>query len=178
MSEKIQSNYNSEDASCLIFDALTMSQAKQEEFKKIFYAQLEPLYGSQLEALRKVFFVGDRTAKVILNNDDEIAGILVHKNYLVSEYGIDNALEIKTLMLVDTQKNGGKGYGTALAREADNVANNMGATSIFVTVASDKQESHEFFVKHGYAPHIHLNGAYRTGNVETIYKKEVYDDTI
>ncbi len=146
----------------------------QKQFTELFKNQLEPLYGSQEEdALRKIFIVKDRTAKVILNDQNCILGILVYKDNPVTEYGINDALEIKTLMFIDPEQNGGKGLGAILIEEAEKVAHEKNIFSYFVTVAEDKQESQQFFLKHGFVIHSRLTNAYRDGNIETIFKKEL-----
>ncbi len=79
----------------------------------------------------------------------------------------------KPLMLIDPEQNGGKGLGAILIEEAEKVAHEKNIFSYFVTVAEDKQESQQFFLKHGFVIHSRLTNAYRDGNIETIFKKEL-----
>ena len=162
-----------------IHNILSLDTNRQEEFAEVFRSQLEPLYGSQDNALDKIFNIRDRAANVIINDIGSIAGVLVYKNNPVDEHGLVNALEIKTLMLINPEENGGRGYGAMLLREAEDVALNISAQSIMVTVAADKPESQSFFMKHGFSVWGEINDAYRKGNVETIFEKEVsYSDPI
>lgn len=145
----------------------------QEEFQSVFTAQLEPLYGDQSEALRKIFEERDRSVRIIINTDGGIAGILVYKDLPNDDHGVPNSLEIKTLMLVDPEKNGGQGFGARLMREAEEAAMRVGASAIAVTVAQDKQESQRFFSKHGFSVRSKITDAYREGNVESIFSKSI-----
>lgn len=155
-----------------VCNILDLPGSYRSDFEGSFRRQLEPLYGSQDEALHKIFQVQDRTASVIINDSDVVAGVLVHKNETTSEYGIVDGLEIKTLMLVDPQLNGGKGYGAALIHCAEVYAEGIDAASLFVTVSHDKPESVAFFEKHGFSHHLNLEDAYRVGNIETVFKKD------
>lgn len=163
-----------------IQNVLSINEELKQQFADVLRRQLEPLYGSQDVALDKIFNLKDRTAKVILDETtNNIAGILVYKNDLVDEYGIYDAVEIKTLMLINPEINGKKGLGALLINEVDRVALQKQASSIFVTVAKDKPESQLFFTKHGFVAFTVLENAYRNGNSETVFVKEVkYDDSV
>ena len=84
----------------IVHDLLRLGPELREQFAVVFRSQLEPLYGPQDDALDKIFRIQDRYARVILNDSQEIAGVLVFKKEPIQEYGQDAALEIKTLMLV------------------------------------------------------------------------------
>lgn len=120
-----------------------------EVVRRIFRQKLEPIYGSQEAALQKIEEGKDRDT-VLLYEGEMPVGLLVYKNGLSNEFAdkkIINSLEIKTLMVIDAEKNSGRGYGSDLLKRALHAASKLGAANIHVTVSATKQESLEFFRK-------------------------------
>lgn len=77
-----------------------------------FNHDIAPLYGDQKKALKKIFDGKDRTCEVLTSADDqEELGIIVHKDALTDEFselGFDHAFEIKTLVVINPERNSGK----------------------------------------------------------------------
>jgi L-amino acid N-acyltransferase YncA len=65
-------------------------------------------------------------------------------------HGVANAVEIKTLFVIDSEKNSEKGYGTLLVQQVLGSAVTLGASSVAVTVSENKPESLAFFQSKGF----------------------------
>ena len=144
-----------------------------EEVAKHFQSNIQPLYGDQEVALNKIKTGKDRACEVLLNNKKEILGILVFKTQPTSEW-TRNALEIKTLIVVNPKKNSGKGYGTKLIQRIYDVAKqNPVFQSITVTVSENVQESLIFFNKKGFKTLAVFNEKYKRGTKEYILIKDL-----
>ncbi len=122
--------------------------------RAFFNRDIAPLYGDQHEALNKIFMGVDRTCEVLVSIDDkEELGIIVHKNALTSEFidfGFDRAFEIKTLAVINPEKNSGKRIASHLLHRIGKKAIDLKAKSVCVTVSSAKPESLAFFLKYGF----------------------------
>lgn len=147
-----------------------LSEADQARFFEKFCETIEPLYGDQSEVLAKIQAGIDRRATVLMR-DDEPVGTLVYKIDLQTEYGLDDAFEIKTLCLFDAERNSGKGYATNLLEAAEAAAQERQARAMFVTVAGDKPEVQAFFEKHGFGCAARLPEKFRAGVDELVYAK-------
>ncbi|MEM1312589.1 MAG: GNAT family N-acetyltransferase [Patescibacteria group bacterium] len=128
---------------------------------KVLDKYIKPIYGNQEKQLRKIKKGEDRTCKILLA--DKEVGLLIYKTELSEEYSnysIYGALEIKTLIVVDPDKNSGRGYGSRLLQEAFDYAKSLNAESVVVTVSSRKPESLEFFQKKGFDQVTHFADKY------------------
>lgn len=114
-------------------------------FKKL----LSPVYGDQTNALQKLKDGKDRSCEIMLNFENPV-GILVYKNTLQNEYGLMNALELKTLFLLNPQKNSGKGFGSTLFKRIDRIAREMGSKIVYCTASSKVAESIKCALKNGF----------------------------
>jgi hypothetical protein len=108
-----------------------------------------PIYGNQKSAIAKIKEGQDRTCEVMLKYDNPI-GIIVYKSKLQNEYGLENALELKTLFLLNPHKNSGQGYGSRLFQRIDEIAEAMGANIIYCTASSKVQNSINCALKNGF----------------------------
>ena len=82
----------------------------------LFNQIIAPLYGDQANALAKIGEAKDRKCQLLMENG-EIRGVLVYKLQLNDEFaqiGGGQAIEIKTLFVVDSENNRGRGFGTKL----------------------------------------------------------------
>lgn len=156
-------------------------QFVSDQFQNI----IAPLYGDQTDALRKIAARTDRTCEVLLrkisdvpnspNSSDaseQIVGILVYKSEPVQEfssYGVQDALELKTLFVVNAGTQSGRGLGTTLVNRIIEVAQDVKFKAIVVTVSDEKQESQAFFKKKGFVEIASFNGKYKEGVNEYIY---------
>ena len=120
--------------------------------KKYFNEVIKPLYGDQMYALKQIGKSIDRKCELFYEDDEEV-GMLVYKTFLSDEYvnfGIEKALEIKTLFVVNAEKNSNKNIATMLLKRVLKVALKKGAKALFVTASSGKPEMKEFFLKRGF----------------------------
>lgn len=144
----------------------------QDVFNKI----LTPLYGSQDSAIEKILNASDRDSFVAYNENNDPIGLLVYKNQPTeefAEYGAFNSLEIKTLFLIDAEKNSGKGYGSMLYNQLESVGYKGGYDFIHVTVSEDKPESIAFFKKKGFKIAAEFIGKYIEGKTEYLLVKDL-----
>lgn len=117
-----------------------------------FKSLVQPIYGDQSYALRKIGDGVDRTCRVLFENSVPV-GLIVTKKAVSNEYGhlnIRNASELKTLLVADPEKNGGRGFESKLLDEAEKVARNKEASGVFVTVSEKQSETLAFFKNNGY----------------------------
>ncbi|KKL87608.1 hypothetical protein LCGC14_1933020, partial [marine sediment metagenome] len=120
-----------------------------EIVKKAFESQIAPLYGSQEQALSKIQTAKDRNSEILFDGAKAV-GLLVYKNELQDEFkklGVEDSLEIKTLIVIDPKINSNKGYGSLLINRIIEVAKEKLAKNIHVTVSANAQTSLEFFKK-------------------------------
>lgn len=122
--------------------------------EEYFKQDIAPLYGDQTQALKKISAAKDRTSEVLISPEvHEELGVIVYKNLLTNEFidlGFSNSFEIKTLFVINSQKNSGKRIASRLLRRIAQKAVHLKAYSIFVTVSSAKPESLAFFLSHGF----------------------------
>ncbi len=125
---------------------------KSSHFKIVqntFQKLISHIYGDQNTALEKIKEGKDRTCELMMNYHNPL-GIIVYKNSLQDEYGLSNALELKTLLLLNSNKNSGHGYGSRLFQRIDVVAKELGASVIYCTASSKVEDSIKCAVKNGY----------------------------
>ena len=117
----------------------------QSAFKKM----LVPIYGDQKSAIAKIKEGLDRVCEVMSKYDNPL-GIIVYKNRLQNEYGLKNALELKSLFLFNPDTNSGYGFGSRLFQRIDEVAEEMGTNTIYCTASSKVGNSIKCALKNGY----------------------------
>ena len=64
--------------------------------------------------------------------------------------GIRHSFEIKTLCLADPDKHGGKGYGSALLKQAIKHAKEKQLSSLHLTVSTTRNDALDFFLHKGF----------------------------
>lgn len=135
---------------CIRFERLeSMSGLSYDIVYNTFKVRIEPVYGNQHSALKKIKEGIDRSCELMLNCDNPV-GILVYKNELQNEYGFKNALELKTICLINPEKNSGKGWGTILWQRIEEIARQKSAQKTFCTCSSKVAESIICALKNGY----------------------------
>lgn len=117
----------------------------QSAFKKM----IGPIYGDQSKAVAKIKEGKDRTCEIMLKHGNPL-GIIVYKNSLQNEYGLTEALELKTLFIFNPDRNSGKGLGSSLFHRIDEVAREMGTRLIYCTASSKVENSIKCAIKNGY----------------------------
>lgn len=109
-----------------------------EGFYKIIEASfkkfIEPLYGDQSSALKKILYRIDRNCELLFLNDFPV-GFLIYKTSLQNEFGLKNAFELKTVLLFDSFKN--IGLGSLIFNHAETLAYKYHATSIYASVSQN-----------------------------------------
>lgn len=117
----------------------------------------------------------DRTTKLLFADGDS-AGVLVVKTIPNNEFedvGASNSIEIKTLFVVEPEKNKGKGYGKKLLIEALAQAIKSKANYLAVTVSENKEESLGFFQSKGFEVKKAMPDKYIKGVVEYLLIKKL-----
>jgi ASC-1-like (ASCH) protein len=116
--------------------------------RRFFNEVLSKIYGSRESALSKIENIhSDRTCRLLYDGQTAV-GVLVYKKNLTNEV-LPNSMQIKTLSLIDSTYSG-KGYGSVLLNRVEEVAAQLQAQSIHVTVSSTCLSSIEFFKKKGF----------------------------
>jgi ribosomal protein S18 acetylase RimI-like enzyme len=136
----------------------------------LFHRILAPLYGPQDSALAKIREGKDRRCYLLYDGKEPV-GLLNIRTTLSDEFagdGLLRSIEIKTLCVIDPEKNNGKGIGSELAKKAIEVANLAQATFLNVTVSEEKPESLEFFQKKGFAIIKAWDGKYKPNIKESL----------
>lgn len=143
---------------------------KMEVVSEIFQRILLPLYGSQEKALKQIGEGADRRCYLLYEGEIPV-GVIVFKTVLSNEFasfGIKNSIEIKTLFVVNSEENSGKGLGTDLVKKviAEAEALKLGHESLHVTVSESKGDSLKFFKKKGFNVVHSWKGRYKEGVTE------------
>ncbi|MFY7843075.1 MAG: hypothetical protein ACOVOR_03565 [Rhabdochlamydiaceae bacterium] len=141
------------------------------KMKEIFSKILEPLYGSQAKALKQIEESKDRKAFLLCADEStNPLGVIVFKDVLSDEFsskGIANSVEIKSLFVVNSDQNSGKGLGTTLLTKIiEETAKRLDPKFYNVTVSEDKKESLIFFLSKGFTIMHVWDGKYIKGKKE------------
>lgn len=88
------------------------------------------------------------------------------------QYGARNALELKTLFVVNPAKNSGKGIGSELENRINEIAREK-FDNLQVTVSEEKKESLQFFMKKGWEVQKGFPNKYTEGATEFLLTKKV-----
>ncbi len=138
-------------------------------FKKL----IAPTYGDQKKALEKIKLAKDRNCELMFNFNNPL-GIIVYKNSLQDEYGFTRGLELKTLFLLNPEKNSGNGFGSYLFRRAAIIAKRMNANLIYCTASSKVENSMKCALKNGYV----INRVLEKHKDHTLYllTRELHDE--
>lgn len=124
-----------------------------ERIKGYFSNYIVPVYGNQDPYLKKIEKGKDRVCELLQTNSMKDVGLVVYKTVLSNEFSqahIYNALEIKTLFVINPAKNSGKGIATLVLEHVAKVAIGLNAHGIVMTVSSEKPESLIFALKRGF----------------------------
>lgn len=153
------------------FEEVNSAGPFMETLAELFQKTIMPLYGDQTVALTKIAKANDRHTYLLLNQKNEALGVLVFKRELSQEFksiGVEQAIELKTLFVVDADKNSGKGIGSQLFKKCLQYAREVGAKKIVVTVSQEKPESLQFFKRKGFEIIDSICGKYKKDKVEFI----------
>lgn len=142
----------------------------------LFNQIIAPLYGDQTNATAKIGEAQDRKCQLLIEGG-EIRGVLVYKSQINDEFaqiGGGQSIEIKTLFVVDSENNRGRGFGAKLFAKVVEYARSVKAENLLVTVSEEKPESYYFFVsKCGFVEKSKSVGKYKDGIEESILVKKL-----
>jgi len=142
----------------------------KDQFEKV----LQPTYGTQARALNGIESSTDRKCLLLLANQAPV-GILVFKADITevredSKYTA-GCFVIKTLFVINSTDNNGKGYGSCLIAKAIKEATERHATSMYTTVSASVPEALEFFQKKGFKIEKGIEGKFTPGVIEHVLTK-------
>jgi predicted GNAT family acetyltransferase len=115
-----------------LFQTVKGSNEHMDYVAQVFKQQIVPLYGDQSRALEKIRESRDRRCQLLYEGQIPV-GILVYKktpNDEFRRYNIKNSLEVKSLFVIDPEKNSGRGIGSRLVEKVIDVAKRQLALSI------------------------------------------------
>lgn len=153
------------------FKRVTDNDQSYKFVEEYFRSVIQPLYGDQSRSLEKIRAGKDRTGELLLNDAQEPVGMLVYKHAPTEEFaclGAPNALEIKTLFVIDADKNSGRGIGSQLLEKVCSLAKELRCSNLVVTVSEEKQESLAFFLKKNFFVTHTMHGKFKRGKDEYV----------
>jgi WD40 repeat protein len=153
-----------------IFHHVAAKSPYMSTLTKIFERILKPLYGSQDKALSQIAEGKDRKCFLLYESENP-SGVIVFKTDPSNEFeavGIKNSIEIKSLFVVDSSNNSGRGLGTTLLGKIVEEAgpDKTHCESFHVTVSETKKESLIFFLTRGFVIRDIWKGKYQEGKSE------------
>lgn len=161
-------------ATPLVFQQIRAGNLKgMQDLRVIFERVLVPLYGSQEKALKQFELSVDRVC-FLLYEETTPVGVIAFKTTTSDEFekeGIKNSFEIKSLFVVESTKNSGRGIGSILLNKVLEETSKLQHDSLHVTVSAKKAESIYFFVKNGFRVMASWPGRYEKGTVEHLLSR-------
>jgi len=150
------------------------SKERMDVVTKVFQENIVPLYGDQTAALTKIQEAKDRHCELLFEGETPV-GVLVYKkdpnDECVKFEGREQSLEIKTLFVIQSQENSGRGLGSQLLQRVVQKAENVRAKAIHVTVSENKPESLAFFQKKSFSVIQTVEGLYQEGVKEFVLQR-------
>jgi len=136
--------------------------------KRAFNDIVEKLYGDQTTAIQKIKKSEDRKCIVLVENGSPVA-ILVYKVKPTSEfsrYDIENCLEVKTFMLINPDSKDSEGHFVKLYSKVVDIAKQIHASGIHVTVSEKVTWTMSFLKKMGFNIYRNWKDKYVQGVTE------------
>lgn len=157
------------------FTRLEKNSPSFDFVKEIFERMIKPVYGDITLTLEKIRKAEDRRCEFIVSEETgKCLGLIIYKTALVNEFAklrIQNSLEVKTLLVINPEKNSGKGIGTALLKRVESVATQLSASSIHLTVSELRPQALNFFEKRNFKLHASWKDKYKKGVKEYLLAK-------
>lgn len=153
------------------FEKIDRTSVYMQIMAALFQQTIAPLYGDQTSALGKIFDAQDRLSYLLLDNEQNVLGVVIFKKDLSQEFenlGITNAIELKTLFVVNAEQNSGVGLGSQLLNQCLKFASTAKADNVIVTVSEEKPESLRFFERKGFKKIKLLEDKYKSGVTEFV----------
>ena len=145
---------------------------RMEVVREVFKKSIEPLYGPQDDALDKISRSEGRKCR-LLREENQYKGLVVYKTQLSDEFrtlGISQSVEIKTLLVINSEKNSGKGIGTKLLNKVIKFAQDLRAHAVHVTVSENRTDSLAFFKNKKFVIQKTFPDKYKKGVSEHLLK--------
>ena len=139
--------------------------------ESVFRDVLEPLYGDQSKMISQIKLCSDRQCELLIADENPV-GLIVYKKALqdeFAEFGVENSLELKTLLLIDAKKNSGKGFGTTLINRVIEVARKKHSNGVHVTVSEEVKTSKRFFSNKNFEIVHTWDGRYKPDSQEFLF---------
>ena len=140
---------------------------------KLFQGRIAQIYGEQTLPLGRIFRNNDRACELLFDEEHPV-GCIVYKLKVTNEFereGIHDSLEIKTLVVINFQKQSRKGYGSFLEARIAEKAKQLGAKGIHVMVSNWCQDSLNFFKKRQYKIVKTFESKYQRDMLEFLHYK-------
>lgn len=154
----------------LNFHRVNQSSPYMPQLRDIFEKIIKPLYGPQEDALNKIGQAKDRACYMLYEGNRPV-GVIVFKTELSNEFASSNihdSIEIKSLFVVDSTSNSGRGLGTTLLNKIIEEGEKLkiNHAGFHVTVSETKQESLTFFQRKGFRIADEWRGKYKDATTE------------
>ena len=124
LGKDLVSDLSSLNSSRYHFISIKSSSPHFSKIEEIFRERMEPLYGNQDEALRKIRDGVDRRCEILLYNDNPI-GFIVYKKEKQQEYsreGLIDSFEVKALAVIEPSEKSIEAYGVLLTNRVIKLA--------------------------------------------------------
>jgi hypothetical protein len=138
--------------------------------EKIFREKIEPLYGDQTLAIKKILNCKDRACDILFFAG-KFEGFVIYKKALQQEFGLHDAFEIKTLLLLHPNKMAG--WGRCLFQRAEDIAKENMAKYIYGTISKKMQSMLVYLKKHGWS--VLTETFVNDKKVVVVFKKLIYE---
>jgi len=173
--QPVSPSFNSDPPSRTFHVVNASTPEEMKALQKIFTEILVPLYGSQEKALSQISLSKDRRCYLLYENSTPV-GVIVFKTEIsneFAEFGITDSIEIKSLFVVASGENSGRGIGSLLmdkvAAEVDKLK--IKCNSLHVTVSETKVDSLNFFRKKGFSIMYTWQDRYVKGTKEHLLRR-------
>ncbi|MCB9092543.1 MAG: GNAT family N-acetyltransferase [Halobacteriovoraceae bacterium] len=172
---KLFENCYTNSLSDIKFAVLEESSPHFSKMEEIFRSQIEPLYGNQDEALRKIRDRTDRRCEVLLYNDSPV-GFVVYKKEKQREHereGLADSFEVKSLVIIEPSDRTRETYGTMLVNRVMKLAQRNFAKNLYMTVSERDQKMVEFLRSKGFSVGKTWQDKYIKGVKEFLFQLNV-----
>jgi ASC-1-like (ASCH) protein len=135
------------------FISIKSSSPHFSKVEEVFKSQIEPLYGNQDEAIRKIKDRTDRRCEILLYNDNPV-GFVVYKKEKQREYereGLVDSFEVKSLVIIEPSDRTREAYGAMLVNRVTKLAQRNFAKNLHITVSERDQKMAEFLKSKGFS---------------------------
>lgn len=112
--------------------------------KKVFDNVMAPIYGEQAELLKDIEKRKDRKTEILTHNGKDVGCIVYKRNLIKSD--VSDTFEVSLISLFDAANDTMKGYRTKLVERIEEIAKDLGASSISCTLPEQLAEQVKYLV--------------------------------